>query len=365
MENNNPSPASPPESPDVVFLRRLLGTLALRAGGKKWFDEAWSLALALYGEHPMAPGLEEARVSDGPTVLVVDDSPMTRMLLHRLLAREFQVLQAEDGARALVLALEGRPDLILLDVVMPVMDGFTAYGELRKDPRTRDIPIVFLTALQDEEEELRALEAGATDFIRKPFHPGHVLARIRNHLGQKLSRDRLRDQAGRDGLTGLGNRGRFNTALEQEWQRCRREGKPLSLILGDVDSFKNYNDAYGHPAGDACLKAVAGAFREAVRRPADLAARYGGEEFACLLPDTDAEGAQATADRITLAMAALAIPHAHSLAGPCVTVSLGLATIRPAEGDSPESLLEDADRHLYVNKRLAKARGRAAGGDRA
>jgi diguanylate cyclase (GGDEF)-like protein len=352
-KKNDPQGHPAQESLDVAFLRRLLGTLALRSGGKRWFEEAWQEALALY-EEEQAPASGEPPEAEKPAVLVVDDSAMTRMLLQRLLSREFRVIQAADGVRALALARETLPDLILLDVVMPVMDGFTAYQELREDPLLRGIPVIFLTALQDDEQEERALEAGAMDFIRKPFHPGHVLARVRNQLSLKLSRDKLRDQAGRDALTGLVNRGRFDETLEREWQRCRREGKPLSLIMGDVDSFKAFNDAYGHPAGDACLKAVAGAFKHALRRPADLAARFGGEEFVCLLPDTDEEGARATACRITEALAVLAIPHAQSAAGSCVTVSLGSSTAQPEKGVGPADLLERADRSMYANKRKAR-----------
>jgi diguanylate cyclase (GGDEF)-like protein len=258
------------------------------------------------------------------------------------------------------MAQEGLPDLILLDALMPGMDGFTVCERLKADPRTQEIPVLFLTALQGEVDEIRALSAGAIDFIQKPINAATVLARVRNHIELKRSKDRLQELAVQDGLTFLSNRRHFDQVLAREWQRSRREGSPLALILGDVDCFKNFNDAYGHVAGDACLKAVAGAFQGALRRPADLAARFGGEEFVCLLPDTDEAGARAVAEGITQAMAERALPHDHSHVAPHVTVSLGVAAVFPAMDEGAASLVAEADRRMYEAKRKAKARNPGA-----
>ena len=374
------------EELEMVYLHLLLGTLGTAPGnGARWTLKAWEVALDLYrdvvaprlGEEGRreAPGARaaEAVPEDGledieeaapgaagvPTVLVADDSPVLRRMLKAILGKDYRVLTAADGAEALEAARSQGPDLILLDVLMPVMDGFTACARLKADPQTRDIPVLFLTALQGEADEVRGLDSGAVDFIQKPLNAATVAARVRTHLGLRRAREELKALAAEDALTGLANRRRFDQVLALEWQRGAREGKPLSLILGDVDAFKAYNDAYGHVAGDGCLKAVAAVFRGAMRRPADLAARFGGEEFVCLLPETDEAGARVLAEGITTALASLGIPHAQSEVADRVTVSLGVATAVPVLGGRAWDLVEKADRRMYQAKRLAKARVRA------
>jgi len=370
------------EELEMVYLHLLLGALGGAPGhGASWSRKAWEVALDLYRdvvaprlgeEHPReAPGARAAEAGEiatedgpesepveagAPTVLVADDSPVLRRLLKAILGKDYRVLTAADGAEALAAARTHGPDLILLDVLMPVMDGFAACVQLKADPRTRDIPVLFLTALQGEADEVRGLDAGAVDFIQKPLNAATVAARVRTHLGLRRAREELKILAAEDALTGLANRRRFDQLLAQEWQRGAREGKPLSLILGDVDAFKAYNDAYGHVAGDGCLKAVAAVFRGAMRRPADLAARFGGEEFICLLPETDEAGARVLAEGLTSALASQAIPHAHSEVADRVTVSLGVATAIPVLGGRAWDLVEEADRRMYRAKRLAKAK---------
>ncbi len=367
------------EELEMIFLHDLLA--APSPGSGEDLPKRWERALAIYRE-VVVPGLAQAGCREVPgaraleqeplpaggepdlgvpppcaaTVLVVDDSPMVRRLLAVVLGRDFRVVAAADGEAALARALEARPDLILLDAVMPGRDGFSVCRHLKGDARTAEIPVLFLTALQGEVDEIRALEAGAIDFIQKPINPATVLARVRNHIELKRSKDRLVELAVQDGLTALANRRHFDQALAREWQRSRREGSPLALILGDVDCFKTFNDTYGHVAGDACLRAVAKAFAGALRRPGDLAARFGGEEFVCLLPDTDEGGARAVADQITAALADLGLPHARSDVASHVTASLGVAAVNPALDEGPESLLDEADRRMYEAKRRAKAR---------
>ncbi|BDU71408.1 diguanylate cyclase domain-containing protein [Mesoterricola silvestris] len=367
------------EGLEMARLGEVLSALTHRPPGTRHAPELWEKALALYREVGV-PGMDfepprevpGARAQEGealpagpdpgpapgqaPTVLVVDDSPVIRRLLAAILGREFRVTAAGDGETALALARAAQPDLILLDAVMPGLDGFGVCARLKADGRTGEIPVLFLTALQGERDEIRALEAGAIDFIHKPINGATVLARVRNHVELKRSKDRLQELAVQDSLTSLSNRRQFDGVLAREWQRCRREGCALALIMGDVDCFKNYNDTYGHVAGDACLRAVAGTFAAALRRPADLAARYGGEEFVCLLPDTDEEGARAVADQITAALADLALPHARSDVSTRVTVSLGVAALWPSRGGLPGSLVEAADRRMYAAKHGAKER---------
>src|SRR5579859_4005198 len=210
------------------------------------------------------------------------------------------------------MAIDRQPDLILLDVVMPGLDGFEVCRRLRAEERTQRIPIVFITGLNALEDERRGLELGAIDFISKPVQAAIVRLRVRNHLELKRYRDFLEDLSLVDGLTGIGNRRRFDEFLLREWRRSRRGRAPLALVLLDVDNFKAFNDHYGHAAGDDCLREVAATIAMLVRRPGDLCARYGGEEFAAILPHTDLTGARTLAERIREAVLALEIPHEGS-----------------------------------------------------
>ena len=307
-------------------------------------------AVALDAGAPRCPTPEGA-----DTLLVVDDSKTVCGLLGNLLCPRYRVLTAENGQDGFTLALKCKPDLILLDVMMPDMDGFAVCRRLKGDSRTRDIPVLFLTALGGEADEMRALEAGGIDFLLKPVSPPLLAARVRNQLELKHHQDQLRNLSLLDGLTGIANRRRFDQYLEMEWQRCSRNGQPLSLVMGDVDFFKAFNDGYGHGQGDECLRAVAKVFALALRRPADLAARYGGEEFVCVLPETDQDGARIVADQIMVQMEDLALVHGYSSVSSRVTVSVGVATvIRPSLGRDWKSLVEEADMWMYE----AKARGR-------
>ena len=301
---------------------------------------------------PLLPGAFEAE-----TLLVIDDSGTVRRLLGNILDRQYRVLTAGSGEEGLAMALEHTPDLILLDVMMPGIDGFTVCTRLKADSRTREIPVLFLTVLSGEGDEMRALEAGGIDFIPKPISHAVLCARVRNHLALKRTQDKLRNLSLLDGLTGIANRRRFDQYLELEWQRCTRNAHPLSLVMGDVDFFKAYNDGYGHGQGDDCLRKVAHLFSLALRRPGDLAARYGGEEFVCILPETEAEGTRIVAEQIMAGMALLSLPHAFSAAAERVTVSLGVATaLRPQPGHDAKHLLEEVDSRLYEAKRGGRNR---------
>ena len=288
------------------------------------------------------------------TLLIVDDDKHNRLLLTELFEGEYKIIQAKNGLQALELARAHAPDLILLDVLMPEMDGMAVIRALKRDDATRHIPVIFITALDSAADEELGLDLGAVDYIAKPFHPPIARVRVRNHLQIVHQRRLLEQLAALDGLTGIPNRRRFDEALAQEWSRCQRSGLPLSLIVADVDQFKQYNDTLGHAAGDRVLQDVAAALRQAARRPGDLAARYGGEEFVLLLPETDAPQAQLLADELLQRMAARKLPHPAASAAPCVTLSLGGITTIPASSVVAPDFFERADAALYQ----AKAQGR-------
>ena len=291
-----------------------------------------------------------------PRLLLVDDQPVNIQTLHQVFAADCQVLMATSGAQALTLCRDRQPDLLLLDVQMPGMDGFELCAQLKADAALSAIAVIFVTANDRPEDETRALEAGAADFISKPFNPAVVRARVRAQLTLKRQADLLREMVFIDGLTGVHNRRHFDDRLSTEVQRARRSGAKLALLMADVDFFKRYNDCYGHVAGDECLRRIASALKSCLRRPADVLSRYGGEEFACILPDTDLSGATAVAQHMQLEVRALQLAHARSDVGPLVTLSIGVAVAPLSSGCDAATLVELADEQLY----RAKAAGRAS-----
>jgi diguanylate cyclase (GGDEF)-like protein len=289
-----------------------------------------------------------------PRLLIVDDQAINVQVLHSVFSADFQVFMATSGAKALEACAKQLPDLVLLDVMMPEMDGFEVCRRLKADALTADIPVIFVTGHTDDESEARGLDAGAVDFISKPINAKVVRARVRTHVTLKLQTDWLRSMAFIDGLTGARNRRYFDEQLAIELARAQRNKQSLSLILIDVDYFKRFNDHYGHQAGDDCLRQLAKTFQDSLKRPADMVARYGGEEFVCLLPDTNAQGATIVAEALRLAVMGCKTPHAQSTAHTCVTVSLGVATLLVEQPVTAADLLKQADQNLY----LAKEQGR-------
>ena len=284
------------------------------------------------------------------TLLIVDDEKQNRLLLTELFGTTYKIIQAKNGVQALEKARQHRPDLILLDVLMPEMDGMGVLRELKRDDATRLIPVIFITALDSATDEENGLNLGAVDYISKPFHPPIVRVRVRNQL-QLLHQRRLLEQlASLDGLTGIPNRRQFDATLLKEWHRCQRNQQPLSLIVADVDFFKKYNDALGHAAGDRVLQEVAATLRQAARRPGDLVARYGGEEFVLLLPETDATSAQALAEGLQQLLHSKAFAHPNSSLGPWLTMSMGGNTIVPSPTALDPEFFALADAALYRAK---------------
>jgi diguanylate cyclase (GGDEF)-like protein len=299
------------------------------------------------------PGqFQQSQVLPGrqPVILLADDTPCNLVVLESALGDDYELLVAANGREAVEIALAETPDLILLDVLMPELDGFAACARLKADRRTAEIPVIFVTSLDQVADEARGLELGAIDFISKPFSEPVVKARVRNHIELKRQRDLLALLTFQDGLTGIANRRRFDQFLALEWRRGLRSGRPLSLVLMDLDHFKHYNDALGHLAGDDCLKRVAHAIMQGSGRPGDLAARYGGEEFACVLAETESGGAANVAEHIVRAIRDLAILHPNSAVAKVVTLSAGVATVVPRAGMDVETIIRTADRALYDAK---------------
>src|SRR6266568_6168312 len=303
-------------------------------------------------------------------ILVVDDSPTIRAALKGLLERMgHTVVEANDGEQALHLYRQDRPGLVLIDVVMPTMDGYESARHMRETKADEWVPIIFLSSKEADQDLDRAIEAGGDDYLVKPVSFVVLNAKIRalqrlesmRTKQLEMSRDlasanrELEKLSRQDGLTGIANRRYFDSYLQTEVRRAARERSPLSLILSDVDNFKAFNDCYGHQAGDDCLRQVATALSSAGRRPADLAARYGGEEFAMILPGTVVDGAVDVAQSVVRVIAGLAIPHARSGAGQ-ITISQGIVSLAPEKKTSPEDLIHRADQALYQAKQQGRNR---------
>ena len=302
-------------------------------------------------------------------ILIADDSRTSRAALgDQLRAMGHAVMEAHEGAQAIQMFGADEPDLIVLDVDMPVMNGYETARRIRALSGDHEwIPIIFLSSNVQDKDVATGIEAGGDDYLAKPVSP--VVLRAKINAMQRITDMRqrlvnlteelegknasLREESSHDSLTGIPNRRCFDAAFGQEWNHALRTGKPLALLLADVDYFKRFNDTYGHQRGDECLKAVANAMRAAARRKVDLVARYGGEEFALLLPETPPVSALLVAGRVLEGLRAMRIPHEGSPGGH-VTMSIGVCATVPQAGQDPAELVKTADRALYD----AKSKGR-------
>ncbi len=323
--------------------------------------------------------------SKPPLILVVDDEKTLRLVLRRVMQQEgYEVVEAVDGEEALQVCQQKQPDMILLDAMMPGMDGFTCCAELQRRLAEGCPPVLMITALDDGPSVDLAFKVGATDYVTKPIHWAVLRQRVRRLLQTQWAMSELRLQVERermlterqrklteelekaneelqrlasvDGLTGIANRRYFDLYLEREWKRAARCLMSLSIIMCDVDFFKPYNDTYGHQAGDDCLKWVGEIIKGHLRRPTDLLARYGGEEFAIVLPDTVAEGAVYVAENICQKLRERGIPHQGSRVSDRLTLSCGVATMIPGPASRPGELIKTADLALYQAKKQGRDR---------
>ena len=303
-------------------------------------------------------------------ILIADDSETSRLLLSEQIATAgHKVLTAKDGIEAVHIAKTKRPDLIMLDVIMPGLDGIETARQIKAycDDKGSWIPIIFLSAMVEDEDIVRGIEVGGDDYLAKPIS-GMVLrakltameriVKMRQQLESTrrrfdIANRRLLRQSQMDGLTNIANRRKFDEHLNREWRIAVRRQAPLSIILCDIDHFKSYNDTYGHPAGDRCLQQVATTLEQVTKRPGDLVARYGGEEFAVILPETPHDAALVLAEKMRLAINSLqpVLPNAP------VTASFGVGSALPElASEGPLALIEAADRALYVAKKQGRNR---------
>ena len=290
-------------------------------------------------------------------ILIIDDDPINIKLMSNILSDQYQIVTATNGIDAFNL-LNQHTDikLILLDIVIPVINGYEICRKIKNNEKTRDIPVIFVSSLDSEEDESKGLEIGAVDYITKPFSLPIVRARVRTQINLKKKTELLEKLVLIDSLTDIHNRRRFDEVLEIEWRRAARNQLNFSLLMADVDNFKLFNDNYGHGAGDDCLRKIANTFKKTLTRSSDLAARIGGEEFAVILPECDNNGAYCVAERIRSAIENLKIPHVYSTVLPYVTISIGHSSIIPSLDKDPRTAVAIADKALYLAKQSGRNR---------
>ncbi|GAB0152166.1 response regulator [Marinobacterium sp. BA1] len=303
------------------------------------------------------PSTAQLTVAQKRSLLIVDDMAANIRILANLLKDDYTIQVANRGQKALDIARGSHPpDLILLDIMMPEMDGYQVCRELKNNAITNHIPIIFVTAMDAVEDQKKGLSLGAVDYITKPFDADIVKVRVRNHMNLKVKTDMLEDMSHVDGLTQVANRRNFDRSLQRELKRLERSGKPLGLVMLDIDYFKPFNDHYGHGKGDECLIKVAAALQQVIKRPGDLLARYGGEEFAAILPETDAEGVARVAEAMRAAVEAIDVEHGYSQVADHVTISVGCCAQIVTAETTAEQLLNRADTALYAAKRQGRNR---------
>ncbi|GAC22899.1 diguanylate cyclase [Paraglaciecola mesophila] len=290
----------------------------------------------------MPKNAEKARI------LIVDDEPINIHVLSNALNDTYNLFAVTSGREAIAFCMTHAPDLVLMDMDMPDINGVEACKTLKEKSETHDIPIVFVTGHGDSDAEDKCWEAGGVDFLTKPVNANTLNHRIKSHLALKELTDELRRMAYQDGLTQVSNRRYFDEYLLRQQKLSQRSGSFFALLMFDIDFFKSYNDHYGHLAGDDCLRLVAKVLKQSVERPGDFVARFGGEEFAVVLPETDIAGAILVATKLLANVRELGIKHKGSPFG-VVTGSIGIAASDGSKKTLQE-LIDTADRRLYVAK---------------
>ena len=288
------------------------------------------------------------------SILIVDDEHLNRTALIEILGGDYDIYLENSGLDAIEAAKEHLPDIILLDIIMPDMDGYETLSELKSSEETKDIPVVFITGLSDIDSEQKGLAMGAADYIIKPFSPAIVELRVKNQI-KMLEQMRIIERFSlTDQLTGIPNRRSFDARFSTEWGRSLRDRTPISILMMDIDKFKLYNDTHGHVQGDVALQSFAKVLSDTLKRPGDFAARWGGEEFSALLPDTDIKGAIAIAEQIRKNIEDMLIP-CHNGKGQKITVSIG-ANTKAKESCTAEEFILQADEALYTAKSMGRNR---------
>ena len=287
-------------------------------------------------------------------ILIIDDDNTVVMALNKALNKIGRIRFASDAKQAFLMIEERHPDLILLDVELPDIGGLEVCSILKSAPDTESIPILFITSHTEVGFEEKVFDVGAADYIVKPLKPRVVAARVQTHLDYSLAIRLLEKQAHTDSMTGLANRRTFDERLIVELERARREQEPLTVAILDIDEFKKYNDHFGHIEGDDCIKNIALALANSLKRSTDLAARYGGEEFAFILPNTDVEGARILLSGLLKSIEQLNLTHAPEAKYDVVTISVGYSTVIPEQKYANDlddwAVVKAADHALYESK---------------
>jgi len=292
---------------------------------------------------------------DKDKILIIDDSVVQANMLTFILEENYNVTQAHTAEEGLDYARKGDFSLILLDVIMPGMDGFDLLRKLQEEVITQHTPVILITSLRDVEHEERGLMLGAVDYITKPYYPHIVRARVNTHIKLYHYRQEIERQARADPMTGVPNRRCYDSCYLTKWQDAIRLKVPISLCMMDIDEFKLYNDTFGHPAGDEVICTVARTVDSCLRRSTDFFARYGGEEFVAIMTGGDSNTVFEHMIEIRRKVEALHIPQSPE-AGPWITVSIGGITLIPKAGDEYETYLKIADIMCYDAKRLGRNR---------
>lgn len=291
------------------------------------------------------------------SILIVDDVASNIAILHEFLQDDYKIKAAKSAKEALsVLQGDDKIDLILLDIEMPEMDGYELCKILKNDSLTNSIPVIFVTARAEIEDEEYGFNLGAVDYIVKPFHPSIVKMRVKTHIQLKLKSDMLEEISMYDGLTNIFNRRYFDEHYKKFHKEALRENKTLGILMLDVDFFKLYNDNYGHGKGDECLSKVAKALKNTLKRPNDFVARYGGEEFVVLLPACDENGLKSISEELLKSVVSLGIPHKFSTIDNKVTISIGGVLLTNNKEITQEILLKKADDAFYKAKEKGRNR---------
>jgi two-component system, cell cycle response regulator len=296
------------------------------------------------------------------TILIADDSMVVRAVLRRQLEADgLTVVEATDGEDALRVCAQAHPDVVLLDVEMPVLDGHATLARLKADPELQDVPVVFLTGRVDTADVVTGLHLGAHDYLRKPFEANELMARVSAALRTKALQDELRarmaelEEVSRiDMLTGLHNRRHLDEHLRASISAARRHGRTVGVLVIDVDHFKQVNDTYGHHAGDLVLREVANRLKSTMRTE-DALGRWGGEEFIAVLTETPAEAIGMVAERMRRSVAASEFPLED---GTCIRVTASIGYVHG--DDEAERLVRRADDALYAAKAAGRNRVEAA-----